>query len=1183
MSDIFGKISIEPEKPAASKKKRKRQPPTKRKTDKNREWTKNLIWFIFPIGLIALYSITGFWGVPYYLNTSIPKLATHEYSVVVSPGKITFNPFSFTLKTESTKINDLEGKPIAHLPHLELKLAPIQLLRMDFVCTKVALTSPSLNLVRNEDGSYNFSSLLPTLKDNTNGVGMIGFSDLPFFFSLNNISINDGTLTFNDKPNKKTHNIQDIELQLPTLANLDFQADNYISPHFSAVVNGSPVTFKAQTNKNETSNTQSLAQLAWEMKDFPLQNYVSYLPFDFPFSINKGTAEGIVGLNFDNLNKKDGKLSITFKLAIADIDFETHSKTLQLQSPIIHITGSFSPIRKLFIVKDLRFESPQFTAHTPHLLKELSDIFVIQKKTNQLGIVEEPVVFSLQSLQFTNGKLSHQRTLNKKEVPFEWIKLEANIRNYITDESKRPVNNKPSTVNLSGQKRDKTNVFSYVGSFESPSTLNGKLSVDIITCQNLFSFILPEQDPTIFKGSAKFDSWFSITERNETETFNSYLSQTNVTIENLYISEKDKPVLEAEELSLSGALLTGDKVNLGRVKVKNGSLFYTQKSNSSILSKIISGQYSISKLDYTGNVSIRPKDRKAIPFALEKTSIQYSGTNSSPKNGGEISISGLTGTHGKIDATGTVGHDPFNIALSTAFTEVDNATLTAIFPDNNFITNSTGTISGKGDFTFPRTAFTGNLTLINGMYEDSKEQRLSWNTFNLEDVNFTSQPYHLGVSKIKLNKPQFIISIQSHKGSMDQQLSEFLRNTLRRNQPETAKQKKVSISPIDIQKITINDGSLTINDHRLAPTWTGEPHSINGTIENIHSASSANNSSFIFTGRFGEADFSWRGAIDPFKDTQTDKQHFTLKNYPLNNFAKQLLPLSDMNFDSATISLTYSSDWINGDLSHSLRSSLSQLKIDNPNSESALPLALLADINGNMKMDSSAIQVSPKKDSNLFDYLTGNWQKLMVKSSLSPLLLVTGNFSDLMDNDFIDFKPGLFMLSDAGRKALLRYGALLVAHPNIKLRLSGGLSLKEDKNSLHKQLQKNESLRIERENEKLFAKWQSKKKEYEAQFKNNQQNAVSTGNIAESDIPNKVLAGFRPLLPEPVVVDNEMLFELAEKRLDIVKQHFMTRLSLTKGRVEVKLQSSATSKDANGKGVQIEIMPFEASVLFQDD
>lgn len=1184
MSDIFGKISINPQKPETPKKgQRKSRPPksNRRQATGSKIWENSLIWSIIPIGLITLYSIVGFWGVPYYLTTSIPKQAAKEYDVVISTGKVSFNPFTFTLRSESTEVGDHQGKPIVKIPHLELKFAPIQLLRMDFVCTKVIITSPSLSIVRNDNGSYNFSNLLPSLKESNSSTGMIGFSDLPFSFSLNNISIIDGTLAFDDKPNKKTHNISEIELQFPTFSNIDFQADNYITPHFSAVVNGGPVSFKDKSN--DSSNSDPLNQLTWEMKDFPLQDYVTYIPFELPFSITKGTVEGIVGLNFDNLDKKEEKLSINFKLTIENIDFETHQKKLQLRSPAMHITGSFTPVKKLFFVEDLQFESPEFTAHTPHLLQELSSVFLLQKKEAQLGLIEKPVKFSLQSFQFTNGRLSHKKTPNKTESPVEWTNLELNIGNYISNESDNPTNNKPSSVSLQGQSIDKTTSFSYMGSFESPSTLSGKLSVSNITSQSLFSFILPDETATTFKGSAKFDSVFSLTKTNDSKHFTSSLSQTNVTIENVEIFDKDKPILTAKELTFSNALLTSDSVNLGSIKIQNGDLSYT-KGNSSIFSKIVSEQYSISNFDYTGKVNIHTKNIKASPFTLKNASIKYSDNNDAQQKINNIAISGFIGTGGKVEATGTASLNPFKLALSTTFNHIDNSTLTAIVPENNFVSKATGKISGKGKITFPQTAFTGDLSLVNGSYNTNKDQTLSWSECNVENINFTTQPYHLGVGSISLHKPKLIIPITPHKGSMDQQLSDFLRNTLQRDITDTPKQLKISISPVDIQKITISSGGLTLEDHRLSPVWIGEALNVNGTIENIHSARLASNSPFTFTGTLGGSDFTWKGAINPLKNTQTDKHQFAITNYPLNNFAQQLKPLSDMNFDSATLSLTYSSDWVNGDLSHSVRSNLAKLKIDHVNSESALPLAIIADVNGNAKMDFSAIQVNPQKDSNLFDDLTRNWQKRMLKGSISPLLITTGDFTDLMDHDFINFKPGQFMLSDTGRKTLLRYGALLVAHPNIKLRLSGGISLIEDSKSLHKQLEKNEKQRVENKNEKLFAKWQQKKKEYESQFKNDQKQAISTGQIAESNIPNKVLAGFRPLLPEPVVVDNEMLFDLAEKRLDIVKQHFMAKLSLAKGRVEITQQLTDTlSVEKEGEGVHVEIMPFASSLLFSHD
>jgi hypothetical protein len=142
--------------------------------------------------------------------------------------------------------------------------------------------------------------------------------------------------------------------------------------------------------------------------------------------------------------------------------------------------------------------------------------------------------------------------------------------------------------------------------------------------------------------------------------------------------------------------------------------------------------------------------------------------------------------------------------------------------------------------------------------------------------------------------------------------------------------------------------------------------------------------------------------------------------------------------------------------------------------------------------------------------------------------------------------------------------------------LSGGLSLTEDKQSLRTELQKNEKQRVERENEKLYQKWMQKKKEFEEQVNEKQVEATTQGLITETDIPSKVLSGFRPLLPEPVVIYDEMLFDLADKRMEIIRQHFVTQLSLEKGRVEISHPADRKlSQQSQNKGVHIAILPFQ--------
>ena len=1182
MSDIFGKISIEPEKPNSSHKRAERKqassPPRRQKYSRPFQLS-NMIWLMIPVGLVALYSILGFWGVPYYIKNVATEQFDQKYNLTLLPGKITFNPFSFTLRSDSTTLSEQEGKNIAYLKHLEFNFAAIPLLRMDLVCNKVKIDSPSINLIRHANGTYNISSLLPDIGEASDETGMMGFSGLPFLFSLNNISITNGTLVFDDQPKKKIHKIQEIDLQLPTLSNIAFQADSYITPHFSAIVNGSPVSLKGKSSSQATSQTK---QLSWELKNFLLQDYVSYLPFELPFNINKGIADGVLELRFNNHDTQEDKLTISFNLSIADIDFETQQKRLQLNASKMNVAGSFIPIKRLVNINKLNFDSPDFTAKTSKLLQEIGEIFLLsQEKSDQLIPVEKPVVFSLHSVQFKNGKLTQISGAGEEKQIREWTELQLNISNYITDEAYKPADHKPSILAMSGHTKENNNTFSYIGTFESPTAISGELSIDNMTSQSLFAFILPGENTFTSQGSGTLNAIFTFSNNSDDKQPNVAFSKADIRVKNIEIRDMKGSIITGDELSLIHAHLDDKSKNLGNIRIKNGKLFYTRENNPAIFSKITSGQYSFSKLDYDGKITIHPTKRNQPPFTLKNASIQYSSIDVSEEKSDNIVLSGITSTAGKVSATGYVNLDPFKMVLSTTFNGVKSKTTSALLPHHSFISQTEGDLSGKGSFTFPQTAFTGDLILSNGRFSKNKDQTLSWDELKLENIHYTAQPYHLGVQRVALNKPQMTASIQDQNDSIPDHCISFLRNTLNKKNHPSFQQKKISISPLDIQKIAITNGQVGINDQRLTPAWTGLITDLEGTITGIHSTNPVPKSLFNFTGTLDGSDFRWTGTSDPFKNTKTDKYQLHLTNYPLTQFSTQLRPLSDINFKSATISLNLSSDWQSGLRSYSVNSTLSHLKAGSLDSDSALPLAILTDHKGDVQINFSNLQSTTSTYSSLFDSLIGNFQKRIIKGSLSPLLLTTSDYSDLIDNEFIDFKPGQFMLSDTGRKTLGRYGALLVAHPNIKLSLSGGISPVEDRENLHNQLEKHEKDRVEKENTKLFAKWQQKKKEYELQVNNKQDKAISEGLVAESDIPKKVLAGFRPLLPEPVIVDNEMLLELAEKRLDIVRQHFITQLSLDKGRVEIIHQpATALSRNVTDKWVHIEILPFQSPMLF---
>ncbi len=158
------------------------------------------------------------------------------------------------------------------------------------------------------------------------------------------------------------------------------------------------------------------------------------------------------------------------------------------------------------------------------------------------------------------------------------------------------------------------------------------------------------------------------------------------------------------------------------------------------------------------------------------------------------------------------------------------------------------------------------------------------------------------------------------------------------------------------------------------------------------------------------------------------------------------------------------------------------------------------------------------------------------------------------------------MLTEKGREMLLRYGALLKNHPHIGLELSGGIDPKIDRQAMNQQLTAIEQQRIENENRKLFREWQEKKEIYEKNLEEQQKKSAAGEKIVEQDIPSEILTGFTPIRPEPVMVSDQMLLELKQKRINILYDYFTNQLALQPERImiEDEDQPGAPEKSTSG-------------------
>jgi hypothetical protein len=389
-------------------------------------------------------------------------------------------------------------------------------------------------------------------------------------------------------------------------------------------------------------------------------------------------------------------------------------------------------------------------------------------------------------------------------------------------------------------------------------------------------------------------------------------------------------------------------------------------------------------------------------------------------------------------------------------------------------------------------------------------------------------------------------------------------------QPDKA---QTTISPIDIQEISFTNSTIQLHDQRLTPQWQAEVANFAGTIKNIHSKRGSGKSPFSFTGKLDDIPFTIDGAVDVFADKDNGNVLFSLEKYPLASFHSQLAKRTDVDTGNGEFSLTLDSRWQDGRYRSFGNVVLADIKPIDVTSDSALPLALLAGNDNTFQLDFDFSRNKPVAQTTLFDEILASFQKQLIKSAVSPLLLASGDFTDLIGNEFVEFRPGEFMPTEKGRNMLIRYGALLIAHPQVGLVLSGGVHQTIDRSAMKQRLTTMEQQRVDQENEKLFAKWQEKKALYEKNLAEQQKKMAAGGNITELDIPADVLAGFKPIQPVPVVVNEAMLLELRQNRFNIISEYLTGQAEPPSKRISIITPDIlAENPTSTGPAVTINLM-----------
>jgi len=270
-----------------------------------------------------LFGAAGYFWLPGFAKVKLESLLSEEFGRTVRIAKIEVSPYTLSATVKGFAVSQAgqnqtaqgqtaqgQGEPLFAFDSLNVNISSLSLARGIPVVSAVTLKGPRLHLVRETSGRYNISDLIDKWT--------AGPSKPTPEFSVANISIEGGGVTFDDQVQKTRHTVSELSLGIPFLANTSGTVDSNVEPRFSAKVNGSLVNL-AGTVRPFSAGKDTSVEL--RINDFDMLRAAQYVP-DLPFQLESARLDARLNIGFTRQEGKDAVVRLAGESSLRDVSLK---------------------------------------------------------------------------------------------------------------------------------------------------------------------------------------------------------------------------------------------------------------------------------------------------------------------------------------------------------------------------------------------------------------------------------------------------------------------------------------------------------------------------------------------------------------------------------------------------------------------------------------------------------------------------------------------------------------------------------------------------------------------------------------------------------------------------------------------------------------------------------------------
>ncbi|MEJ2346715.1 MAG: DUF748 domain-containing protein, partial [Gammaproteobacteria bacterium] len=304
------------------------------------------------LGILAAYVVllaTLFFAGPPLIKSLLIDNLSKRLGRHATIGAVHVNPFMLSVTIDDFVLDGPDGKtPFVAFKQLYANAQLASIVFFGPVLREISLTDPRVYLARSADGQYNFQDIVERLQQQVPKAPAKSADAKPMNFSINNIRIINGRIDFDDKEKGRKHEVRDLNVAIPFLSDLFYRIDDYVSPHFSAVVNGAPIQLTGQSKPFQADRESSLDL---KLSHVSLGEYLTYVPKKLYFTIPGGTLDANLKLSFLQPPGQSPKLRISGTLDLQDLAVNQAKDVPTLRVKRLNVAlGSIEPLTQRFTI-----------------------------------------------------------------------------------------------------------------------------------------------------------------------------------------------------------------------------------------------------------------------------------------------------------------------------------------------------------------------------------------------------------------------------------------------------------------------------------------------------------------------------------------------------------------------------------------------------------------------------------------------------------------------------------------------------------------------------------------------------------------------------------------------------------------------------------------------------------------